>query len=132
MRRADAAAEVDPAAVGQPHIEHHDVGQGGGDPAQRLLRGRGLAHHLEIALGIDQVGDAPADDLVIVDQEYACHARLLLGGGQDAVQLRRVPAGFAADQRQVAARAARHALGDWRCRSSGATRGRARCRRRRW
>ena len=69
MRRADVAADVDAAAVGQPGVENGDVRRGGRDAAQRLGGGAGLTDHLDVVLGLEQVGDAAPDDLVVVEQE---------------------------------------------------------------
>ena len=69
-RRADVAADRDAVAVGQAHVEDGDVGAQGGDAGQRLGGGAGLADDLDVVLGLQQLGDAAADDLVVVEQEH--------------------------------------------------------------
>ena len=69
--RADLAADLDAAAVGQPNVEHRDVGPGRGDAVERVGGGAGLADDLHVPLEPDQVGEAPSDDLVVVHEEHA-------------------------------------------------------------
>ena len=33
-------------------------------------RQAGLAHHLDVGLGLEELTDAPADDLMVVEQEH--------------------------------------------------------------
>ncbi len=68
---AHLAAHVDAAAVGQPPVEDGDVGPQRGDPGDRLLHRAGLAHHLDVALALEQVVQASPDDLVVVEEEDA-------------------------------------------------------------
>jgi hypothetical protein len=69
--RADLPAHVDAAAVGEPAVEHRDVGPERGDPRHRLDRGAGLAHDGDVTLALEQVPQAPAHHLVVVEQEDA-------------------------------------------------------------
>jgi signal transduction histidine kinase len=69
VTRADLAADLDAVAVGQADVEHGDVGLGRGDAAERLFGGAGIADHLEVALGLEQLTDAATHDLVVVEQE---------------------------------------------------------------
>ena len=69
-RRADLAAGLDAVAVLQAHVEHGDVGVEGVDPADGLGLGARLADDLDVALGLEQVAQAPPDDLVVVEQEH--------------------------------------------------------------
>ena len=79
MLRADLAAHLDAVAVGQPHVEHGDVGRGGRDAPVGLLGGAGLADDLDVVLGLEQLAEAAADDLVVVEEEHPDrHRRSLL------------------------------------------------------
>ena len=60
-------------AVGQPHVEDGDVGPGRRDPGERPLGGVGFADDLDVVLGVEQLPDPAADDLVVVEQEHADH-----------------------------------------------------------
>ena len=74
MRRVDrahVAADVDAAAVGQPGVEHGDVGAQRRDPGRGLPRGAGLADDLDVAVALEQVAQPAPDDLVVVEQEDA-------------------------------------------------------------
>src|SRR5690606_34073705 len=73
VARADVAADLDAVAVGQPHVAHRDVGARGGDAGQRFLGGARLADDLQVVLGLEELADPPADDLVVVEQEHSCH-----------------------------------------------------------
>ena len=77
--RADLPADVDAAAVGQPGVEHRDVGPQRRDPGGRLLRRTGLADHLDVALALQQLTQAAPDHLVVVEQEDSDHAFSLPG-----------------------------------------------------
>jgi hypothetical protein len=60
------------AAIGhQPDVQHSDVGPQRRDAGQRGLGGARLPHHRDIRLGLQQVADPFADDLVIIQQEHA-------------------------------------------------------------
>ena len=68
--RADVPAHPDAVAVGQPHVEDGDVRAQRGDAGQRLRGGAGFADDLDVVLGLQQLRDAAADDLVVVEQEH--------------------------------------------------------------
>src|SRR4051794_10295083 len=79
--RADLPADLDAAPVGEAHVEHGDVGVRHRDPAVRLVRRAGLADDLEVVFLVDQLAQAPAHDLVIVQQEHpGGHQRILSDG----------------------------------------------------
>jgi len=65
-------AHLDPIAIGEPHVQHGHVGPCRRDPAQRLFRGAGLTDHLEVVLGLEQVPQAPAHDLMVIKEEHPC------------------------------------------------------------
>ena len=44
-----------------------------GDPRERALGGVGFADDLDVVLGVEQLPDSAADDLVVVEQEHADH-----------------------------------------------------------
>ncbi len=71
MTAADLTAHLDTVAVGEPHVEHRDVGGERRNPPESLLRSRSFTHHLEIAVRFEQLAQTTADDLVIVEEEYA-------------------------------------------------------------
>ena len=58
-----------PVAVGQPHVEHRDVGLKGRDAGQSLGYRSGLAHHVEFGVRAEEVDESPPDDLVVVDEK---------------------------------------------------------------
>ena len=45
----------------------------GGIRAERPLGGVGLADDLDVVLGVEQLPDPAADDLVVVEEEHADH-----------------------------------------------------------
>ncbi len=73
VRRPEVPADVDAAAVGEPHVEHGDIGPRGRNATQRLLGGAGLADHLQVAGGFQQVAHTPAHHLVIVEEKDPDH-----------------------------------------------------------
>nr|BFE73553.1 hypothetical protein GCM10020092_068540 [Actinoplanes digitatis] len=86
----DVAADVDAVAVGQPGVEHGNVGTQRGDAAGRLLSRAGFADHLDVAVGLEQIEQAAADHLVVVEEKDPDHASFLLPGA-GAVQGPKVP-----------------------------------------
>ena len=68
--RADLAAHLDPVAVGQADVEDGDVRARRGDPPVGLLGGARLADDLEVVLGLEQLAQAAAHDLVVVEEEH--------------------------------------------------------------
>lgn len=86
VRRTDLTAHFDTVAVGKAHVEDGDVGPGRRDARERLLDGPGLAHHLDVVLGLEQVAHPDPDDLVVVEEEDADglrSARLLSRHGRE-------------------------------------------------
>ena len=73
MVGADLAADRDAVTIGQPDVEDGDVGSRRGDPRECALGGVGLADDLDVVLGVEQLPDPAADDLVVVEQEHADH-----------------------------------------------------------
>jgi hypothetical protein len=69
VARHELAADLHPAAVGQLHVQHGDVGSAQRDALEGLHRGGGLADHLQARSGLEQVAHAAAHDLVVVEQE---------------------------------------------------------------
>ena len=69
MAAADVAANLDTAAVGDPYIEDGDIGTGARDAVERLGGRAGLAHDFQVVFGLEQLADAAADHLVVVEQE---------------------------------------------------------------
>ena len=69
MRRADVAADVDAAAVGQPGVEHGDVGSGGGMRRSASAAVPASPTTVMSSVGVEQVSNAAPDDLVVVEQE---------------------------------------------------------------
>ena len=57
-------------AVGQPHVEDRHIGAQRGDAGQGLGGGARLADDLDVVLGLEELGDAPPDDLVVVEEEH--------------------------------------------------------------
>ena len=64
------AAHRDAFAVGQPDVEDRDIGAKRRDAGHGLRGGAGLADDLDVVLGLEQLRDAPPDDLVVVEQEH--------------------------------------------------------------
>ena len=67
----DVPADLDTAAVREAHVEDGDVGLQGRDPAHRLRRRAGLPHHLQVIGRLEQGAQSGADDLVVIEEEYA-------------------------------------------------------------
>jgi hypothetical protein len=55
QQRAQVPAHLDPAAVGEPHVEDGHVGRRGGRPLHRFGGGAGLADDLEVVGGLEEV-----------------------------------------------------------------------------
>ena len=70
MRGLEVPADVDAAAVGETHVEQHDVRGDGADPPQRLRRGGRLPDDGDVARGGEEHRDPAAHELVVVDQEH--------------------------------------------------------------
>ena len=68
--RPDLPAHRHPVAVRQAHVQNRHVRLEGGDPGQGRFRRARLTDHGDVGLGFQQVMDAPADDLMIVEQEH--------------------------------------------------------------
>ena len=66
---ADVAAHVDAGAVGQPAVEDRDMRTQRWDAPGRLLGGAGLAHDDDVSLALEELPDAAAHELVVVEQE---------------------------------------------------------------
>jgi hypothetical protein len=64
-------AHLDAVAVGQPDVEDRHIRLGRWDPRQGLLGRPGLSDDLEPAGGFEQVPEAAANHLVIIEQENA-------------------------------------------------------------
>jgi hypothetical protein len=62
------AAHVDAAAVREPAVEHGDVGTQRGNAAGGLLGQPRLADDLDATVVLQQLTQAAADDLVVVEQ----------------------------------------------------------------
>ena len=77
--RADLATDIDAGAVRKPAIEDRHVGTKRGNPSSGLLGQSGLTDHLDVGLGLQQLPDAAAHDLVVVQQE---HPDRVPGGGR--------------------------------------------------
>ena len=68
--RPDLPAHRHPVAVRQAHVQNRHVRLEGGDPGQGRFRRARLTDHGDVGLGFQQVMNAPADDLMIVEQEH--------------------------------------------------------------
>ena len=66
---ADVAAHVDARAVGQPAVEDRDIRAQRRDAAGGLLGRAGLAHDDDVSLALEELPDAAAHELVVVEQE---------------------------------------------------------------
>jgi two-component system, NarL family, sensor histidine kinase DevS len=66
----DLPADGNAVPVRQPDVKHGHVRPERGDPGDRRGRRARLADDLDVAFGLKHVADAPADDLVIVEQEH--------------------------------------------------------------
>jgi hypothetical protein len=69
MARSHVSAHLDAVAVGQADVEHRDVRPGGRDPGDRFLGRAGFADDLEIPGGLEELLQAAADDLVVVQEK---------------------------------------------------------------
>jgi hypothetical protein len=86
-RRVDGphvAAHVDPVAVGQPRVQHRHVRAQRRDPAGRLLGQAGLAHDLDVAVGLQQVDQAAPDHLMVVEKKDSDHSFFLPPNGPES------------------------------------------------
>ena len=68
-----SAARLDAVAVLELDVEHSDIRVQRVDPTNGLLLGGRPADHVHVLFGIQQICDAPADDLMIVEQEHRDH-----------------------------------------------------------
>ncbi len=67
---ADLAADGDAVAVGEADVEDGDVGFEGGDAGQGSGGRAGLPDDGDVGFGFEEITDTPADDLMIIKQEY--------------------------------------------------------------
>ncbi len=70
----DAVAKFDAADFGETHVHQSHVGLGLPDNTQRLFAVRGLSDDLELVVALQNSRDAPAHDLVVVNNHYADHS----------------------------------------------------------
>ena len=61
------AADLHPGTVGQPDVEHGDVGARGRDPVARLLGGARLPDDFEVLLRLEEIAHTAPDDFVVVE-----------------------------------------------------------------
>ena len=73
MAGPDLAADLDAVAVGQPDVEDGHIGPGRRDAPVGLLGRAGLADDREVVLGLEQLSQPAAHDLVVVEQEDVNH-----------------------------------------------------------
>ena len=66
----DLAADLDPVAIWQTHVEDGHIGLGRRNTGQRLLHRARFADDCDVAAGLEQRPQAAADDFVIVKEEY--------------------------------------------------------------
>src|SRR5262249_44315530 len=74
MPRANLTADRYAAAVGQPNIEHRDIGFGQWNSHPSLDGGAGLAHDLDGTAGLQQILEAATNHVVIVKDEHPGHS----------------------------------------------------------
>src|SRR5204863_2853698 len=73
VHRPYVTTDVDAVAVGQAGVQDGHVRPQRRYPTGRLDRGAGLADHLDVALRLQQVGQAAPDHLVVVEQVHTDH-----------------------------------------------------------
>ena len=66
---SDLPTDLDAGAVVETHVENGDVGLGPGDHVHGLAGRRCFPDDGDVVLGVEEVGDTPSDDLVIVEEE---------------------------------------------------------------
>ena len=71
--RADLAAQVQPAAIGQAHVQHQQVKGAGLQGAAGVAQQQAMQHGEAIAL--QRVNDGPGNGRVVFQQQQACHGR---------------------------------------------------------
>ena len=76
VRGERALQRLDAVDARQPDVEEHDVGRVRGEQLERLLAGLRREHL--VAAALEALGDGPADELLVVDDEDAG------GGGRHA------------------------------------------------
>jgi len=69
MSRAELAAQLDTASVGQSHVEHGDVGLRRVDAVKSVLDRARLTDHLEVFLAFEEFPDPPPNYFVIINQK---------------------------------------------------------------
>ena len=70
VEAAHVAADLDAAAVGQLHVEHCDLRSGCPNPGNGVGASAGLADDFDRAVGLEQLANALAHELVVVEQEH--------------------------------------------------------------
>ena len=70
VRGPDLPAHLDTGAVGEVDVDDRHVGGVLADAAQGVLGGAGLAHDLEVLLGVEHRAHPCAHHLVVVDEEH--------------------------------------------------------------
>jgi hypothetical protein len=71
-------AQIDAAAIGQAHVQHRDVGPGRRDAGLGLGDRTRLADDGQFGVAAEQVDEAAANDLMVVDQEDGDHGPTLI------------------------------------------------------
>ena len=79
--RPDLPADRHPVTIRQPDIEHRDGGAQRRNLGQRSGCSAGLADHLDVRLGLQENADAPADDLLVLQDEHADRLSRRIAGG---------------------------------------------------
>ncbi len=74
-RLGDAARRLDAAQPRHPHVHQHDVGRQLGGALHRLQPVDRLTGHGDVRLRVQQHGEALADHLLVVGQQYADRGR---------------------------------------------------------
>ena len=88
--RAHLPTDLHTVAVGEADVEDGDVGPDRADAADGLLRAVGLTDDLDVVLGLEEVAQSTADDVVVVHQEHADRHRAILAGAGGRRQRTRV------------------------------------------
>jgi two-component system, NarL family, sensor histidine kinase DevS len=84
----DLPAHRHPVPVGQPHVQHGHVRFESRDAGQRRGRGTRFADHPDVRLGLQQVTDATADDLMVIQEEHRDRLARLIAGHDTAGRIR--------------------------------------------
>ncbi len=79
-----SAAHLDAGPVGQARVEDRHIGLERRNASDRCGSGAGLAHDLDLGVGLQELAQPHADELVVIEQEHADRSQRISSGKRQA------------------------------------------------